>query len=362
MDVAKNKETAEFVARFAETGQVLMGSLPAACCCGGGKGDLVRFKATLGDFKMSKTTPLELAVPRHLPDGVEIVERPLEGTIGKEMVLVEADGREWKPRLRVTQSRDAGDTYDVYAGQYDDGCGHVVDLLVWTDPVPPIVVFGLGAAAICGLIALIDKWTSDCSQELATTVAACVDRGGIPVFHGYVTVGFNPFESSFGCSFQCIWDRCDFPPAGAQVLGPSATTTTTTTTTHPDGTTSTTTTTTTGVRTASTPAAGLGQQPVKTCASEYPMVIECKDFGRPGDRFDTFEALEQAVRRGARLPANAKLDVDKQPQNAEGPCPGQGSHWDFRHKGRHVGSGFDCPCCTDTPTGPVGARKYLYNG
>lgn len=350
----KKIDTAEFVARFADSKQVLMGSMPSGCACGGGdNSDTAKFKATLGSFKMDRTIEIELEVPKYLPEGVEIDERKVKGKKYKEWVLVDSDGKEWKPRLRVTESLDASGNYKVYAGQYDDGCGNVLDLLVWTDPVPPVVIFGLGAAAVCGLISLIDKWTSDCSEELATTISACVNRGGIPVFHGYVTVGFNPFEGSFGCSFQCIWDRCEYPPAGAQTLS-LVPETTTTTVTRPDGTTITTTVT----KSVSSSSEETSSAARKTCMNTHPDALDCID-DLNGFEYDTYEELIAAVEA-----ISGPVNVETRLQDERGPCPGKGNHYDFYSKrnGRHQGSGFSCACCEDTLEGPKLTTKYKYNG
>jgi hypothetical protein len=47
------------------------------------------------------------------------------------------------------------------------------------------------------------------------------------------------------------------------------------------------------------------------------------------------------------------LRLEKTETATIGPCPGQGTHTKVRRGGAYVATIVCCPCCKDTPTGPV---------
>lgn len=241
-DAEKLSGSVDLIARYDKTEQILMLTRDEGCGCGGKK--TLTFRGHLGRYGFKETIPVVVSIPTDQLDAITVKEQSLKSG-GTEITFHDSKGKKAKPSYRVTQCNDPSGKYEAYLGQCDNGDGVVIDVFIVTDP-PPVIVVVAGLAAICLLIKKIDEWTTDCDRTLATTIAACVAAGGIPVYHidGTVVISFSPsFE--IGCEAHCIWDRCEAPPKTAPT---SSSSTTTTTTTQPNGTTTTTTTTTTNTK------------------------------------------------------------------------------------------------------------------
>jgi hypothetical protein len=86
----------------------------------------------------------------------------------------------------------------------------------------------------------------------------------------------------------------------------------------------------------------------KTCATQYPHVINCSML--PFDfKFKSPQAALTALKL-ATGKSNLKL-VSANPSTS-GPCPGVGMHYGVKDGSTYIASISCCPCCTDTPTGP----------
>jgi hypothetical protein len=88
----------------------------------------------------------------------------------------------------------------------------------------------------------------------------------------------------------------------------------------------------------------------RMCATEHPEMVRC-DALPPEYRFASAQAALNALKAMER---NPRLSLRSPRPSTDGPCPDVGTHWGVRDEtGRYVASISCCPCCTDTPSGPV---------
>ena len=87
----------------------------------------------------------------------------------------------------------------------------------------------------------------------------------------------------------------------------------------------------------------------KTCATEYPDVLLC-DSLPDGYTYPSPQAALAALKAKYRDPS-LRLVSDR--PSKSGPCEGTGRHYGVRSGGKYIASISCCPCCQDSPTGPV---------
>jgi hypothetical protein len=87
----------------------------------------------------------------------------------------------------------------------------------------------------------------------------------------------------------------------------------------------------------------------RTCATVYPAALRCDSL--PGSFIHPSpQAALQALKITMRRP-NLRLVSAR--ASTSGPCPGVGMHYGVKDDGVYVASISCCPCCRDTPAGPV---------
>ncbi|MDH5181208.1 MAG: DUF4157 domain-containing protein [Gammaproteobacteria bacterium] len=86
-----------------------------------------------------------------------------------------------------------------------------------------------------------------------------------------------------------------------------------------------------------------------TCATMYPQAISCAAL--PG--LFTFSSSQAALRSLVAETGISNLRLVSARTSTGGPCPGVGMHYGVKAGGTYIASISCCPCCMDTPTGPV---------
>jgi hypothetical protein len=87
----------------------------------------------------------------------------------------------------------------------------------------------------------------------------------------------------------------------------------------------------------------------RTCATVYPAALRCESL--PGSfTYSSPQAALQALKLSTGK-SNLRL-VSPNPSTG-GPCPSVGMHYGVKDGGVYIASISCCPCCRDTPTGPV---------
>jgi hypothetical protein len=87
----------------------------------------------------------------------------------------------------------------------------------------------------------------------------------------------------------------------------------------------------------------------KTCATEYPDVRLCDSL--PGGY--SFRSPQAALAALKARTGDPSLRLVSDAPSTSGPCPGTGRHYGVKSGGKYVASISCCPCCQDSPTGPV---------
>jgi hypothetical protein len=87
----------------------------------------------------------------------------------------------------------------------------------------------------------------------------------------------------------------------------------------------------------------------RTCATVYPAALRCESL--PG----SFSYLSPQAALGAlKLSTGiSSLRLVNPAPSTGGPCPGVGMHYGVKERGVYIASISCCPCCRDTPAGPV---------
>ncbi|HXT27537.1 MAG TPA: DUF4157 domain-containing protein [Candidatus Eisenbacteria bacterium] len=107
------------------------------------------------------------------------------------------------------------------------------------------------------------------------------------------------------------------------------------------------------------PAAGVSaatseqKEIVKSCATEYPTYRVCAELPSEYVYSSAREALEEIKRRLGKY----NLRLHNPSPTTSGPCVGQGTHYNVRDGNDRVASIACCPCCSDTPKGPVALTR-----
>lgn len=104
------------------------------------------------------------------------------------------------------------------------------------------------------------------------------------------------------------------------------------------------------------PATDSDTKKPKTCASEHPELNICDGLPakyRYSSENEAFEALKKFT--GSRTLKKGTRAVNSSDGS---PCQGQGEHINVRDGKPYAGSIVWCPCCTDTPAGPVLGKRY----
>ncbi len=87
----------------------------------------------------------------------------------------------------------------------------------------------------------------------------------------------------------------------------------------------------------------------KKCATEYTDFLLCSSL--PSGY--SFTSPNAALNEMKRVTGNKSLRLHSPSPTTSGPCPGTGTHYNVRDSSERMGSIVCCPCCTDTPAGPV---------
>lgn len=96
------------------------------------------------------------------------------------------------------------------------------------------------------------------------------------------------------------------------------------------------------------------QERRRTCATDHPGVPLCSSL--PSQY--TFRSPQAALNALKTSLHNPSLSFHSGGARATGgPCPGIGTHYNVRFQGQKVASITCCPCCLDTPNGPVTATR-----
>ena len=91
----------------------------------------------------------------------------------------------------------------------------------------------------------------------------------------------------------------------------------------------------------------------KSCATEYPSLVLCSNLPS-GYRYPSRQAAFQDI---VRQSPGRNLRMEKTRTATRGPCPGVGTHTAVKDGGVYVASIVCCPCCSDTPAGPVQSTR-----
>ena len=87
----------------------------------------------------------------------------------------------------------------------------------------------------------------------------------------------------------------------------------------------------------------------KTCATEYPGEIDCSRLPA-GYIYPSARAALEVLKATT---GKKNLRLHNPSPTITGPCPGRGTHYNVRDGNQRVASIVCCPCCKDTPVGPV---------
>jgi hypothetical protein len=87
----------------------------------------------------------------------------------------------------------------------------------------------------------------------------------------------------------------------------------------------------------------------KTCATEYPDVPLCDSLPQGY----TYRSAQAALAALKVRTGNPSLRLVSDAPSTSGPCPGTGRHYGVKSGGEYIASISCCPCCQDSPTGPV---------
>lgn len=91
-----------------------------------------------------------------------------------------------------------------------------------------------------------------------------------------------------------------------------------------------------------------------TCEELYPTAINCSELWYP------FSSPQEALRALKRKTGLHNLRLEKESETTRGPCPEEGLHYAVKHRGRYIASIVGCPCCQDSPSGPVMTWRFGY--
>ena len=87
----------------------------------------------------------------------------------------------------------------------------------------------------------------------------------------------------------------------------------------------------------------------RTCATAFPEIPICDSL--PSGY--TFSSVTQALNALKQALGKSNLSLRSPAPATSGPCPGIGTHIGVKDGGTYVASIVCCPCCMDTPSGPV---------
>jgi RHS repeat-associated protein len=89
--------------------------------------------------------------------------------------------------------------------------------------------------------------------------------------------------------------------------------------------------------------------PTRNCGSVYPNLVRCNSL--PHEY--VYSSAQQALNSLKQVYGNNRLQLHNPRPAASGPCPRTGTHYNVRYQGSRYGSINCCPCCLETPTGPL---------
>jgi hypothetical protein len=93
--------------------------------------------------------------------------------------------------------------------------------------------------------------------------------------------------------------------------------------------------------------------PQSTCATAHPELPLCLSLPLGYTYFSPREALD-AMKAAV---GDKNLSLHNPDATTGGPCPGLGTHYNVRSRGKRVGSIVCCPCCSNTPQGPITSTR-----
>ena len=91
----------------------------------------------------------------------------------------------------------------------------------------------------------------------------------------------------------------------------------------------------------------------RNCSTAFPDLPSCGSLPQGY----TFPSPQAALNHLKTKLGNPDLSLRSPAPTTGGPCPGLGTHYGVRHGRDHVASIVCCPCCMDTPQGPVVATR-----
>lgn len=92
----------------------------------------------------------------------------------------------------------------------------------------------------------------------------------------------------------------------------------------------------------------------ETCDSKFPGLIKCNSLPC-SYRYDSDTAALNALRKTMGI---NNLKIVSKNNASSGPCAGQGWHYGVKGGGRYIASLLGCPCCEDTPAGPILKKRW----
>ena len=93
-------------------------------------------------------------------------------------------------------------------------------------------------------------------------------------------------------------------------------------------------------------------KPAKCCDNTYPNALKCDNL------WYTYKSPQQALKILKQETGRSSLNLSSKNPSESGPCPQKGWHYRSMDGKDYVASIMGCPCCQDTPSGPI--MTWLY--
>jgi hypothetical protein len=91
----------------------------------------------------------------------------------------------------------------------------------------------------------------------------------------------------------------------------------------------------------------------RTCKSDYPDTLMCRSL--PEEYI--YNGNRQALEEMKAWFGQKDLSLHDPSPTLTGPCHGDGTHFNVRLRGQRKGSIVCCPCCVESPAGPIKINK-----
>ena len=93
-------------------------------------------------------------------------------------------------------------------------------------------------------------------------------------------------------------------------------------------------------------------KPANCCDNTYPNAVKCDTL------WYTYKSPQQALKVLKKDTGVSNLRLTKGEETIKGPCISEGRHYGVMVGGDYIASIMGCPCCQDTPSGPI--LTWLY--